>query len=274
MFFLGISVISALVAAATYIFSNLVISIPIAFAASFIGLIFLWAVVGAIASLFVDISKECKKSEWIFQFYAFCIIDIVTHLLRIRFHVSGSEILPDRNFLLVGNHRSAIDPILEMGVLRKYNLGFVAKKELFEIPVIGKIMHKRFCLSLDRENLRSELQTIINAINVIKSGAASIGIYPEGTRNPSDTLLQFKAGAFKIAQKAECPIVIAVIRNFELVQRNAPFRKTEVYLDFIGVLDVDYVKQHSCIKISDDVKEMIEKALKNRHGQLEQHFQR
>lgn len=268
MFFLGISVISALAAAVTYIISNLVISIPIASAASFIGLIFLWAAVGAIASLFVDTRNECKKSEWIFRFYAFCIIDIVTHLLRIRLHVSGSEILPGRNFLLVGNHRSAIDPILEMGVLRKYNLGFVAKKELFEIPVIGKIMHKRFCLSLDRENPRSKLQTIINAINVIKSGTASIGIYPEGTRNTGRRLLPFKDGAFKIAQKTGCPIVVATIRNSDLVRKNAPFRKTDVYLDFVGVLDSEYVKQHKCGQISDVVKGMMEKALLGKEGHL------
>ncbi len=261
MFFPSIAVISALAAAAAYIISHSVILIPIIFAVSFVVLIFLWAVVGAVVSLFVDINKECKKSEWIFRFYAYCIIDAVTHLLHIKLHVSGQASLPDRNFLLVGNHRSAIDPILEMGVLRKYNLGFVAKKELFDIPVIGKLMHKRFCLSLDRENPRSELQTVIDAINVIKGGAASIGIYPEGTRNKGKELLPFKVGAFKIAQKAGCPIVIAVIRNSDLVRENAPFRRTDVYLDFVEVLDSEYVKGHKCGQISDVVKDVMEKAL-------------
>lgn len=261
MFFLCVSVISALVATAAYITLKSAIFIPIIFVVSFIGLIFLFAVVGAIVSLFVDVNKDCKKSELIFKFYAYCIVDAVTHLLRIKLHVSGQSALPSRNFLLVGNHRSAIDPILEMGVLRKYNLGFVAKKELFKIPVIGKIMHKCFCLSLDRENPRSEMQTIISAISLIKSGAASVGIYPEGTRNVGEILLPFKAGAFKIAQKAECPIVVAVIRNSDLVQKNAPFRKTDVYLDFVTVLDVDYIKQHKCGQISDAVKSIIEAEL-------------
>ena len=55
--------------------------------------------------------------------------------MRIKLHVTGKEIIPDRNFLLVGNHRSAFDPILEMGCLSKHNLGFVAKKELYTLLI-------------------------------------------------------------------------------------------------------------------------------------------
>ena len=237
--------------------------VVIIFILCLLALFVLWLLVGIICALFVDKTKDCKKSEWIYRFYAACIIYIVKHIMRIKLHISGEELLPDRNFLLVGNHRSAFDPILEMGYLSKYNLGFVAKKELFDIPIIGRIMHKRFCLSLDRDNPRSELQTVLKAIETIKSGVASIGIYPEGTRNTTDTLLPFKVGAFKIAQKAECPIVVAVIRNSEKVKDNAPFTRTDVYLDFVGVLDTGFIKQHKTAQISDVVREMIESKLKS-----------
>lgn len=237
MLFLGIVIISAAAAILLFIFDLISgIGMIVAFCICFAVMLVLWALTCVIFSAFVDKSKPCMKHSRIFRFYANCIIDSVVQLMRIRLHVTGLEKLPEEKFLLVGNHKSSMDPILEMGVLRRYNVGFVAKKQLFAMPIIGKIMHKCHCVSLDRENPRKNVKTILNVIDIIKSGEASIGIYPEGRRNNGAGLLPFKPGAFKIAQKAGCPVVVAVIRNSELVKKNAPFRKTDVYVDFINVI--------------------------------------
>lgn len=251
-----ITLVSALIPILFFIFHiiNHMIMIPVVFAVLWLSLVILCLVFCFIVTRFIDTKKVCKKHS---PFYRFCsnfiIIDSVIQLLRIRLHVTGTEILPDEKFLLVGNHRSALDPLITMRVLSKYNMGFVAKKELFCIPIIGRLMHKCFCLSLNRENIREQVGTINQAIQLIKTQTASIGIYPEGTRNPTKELLPFMNGAFRIAKKAECQIVVAIIRNPEQAIRNIPLRKTDVYLDFIGVLDKDYVLQHTTLQIGDAV---------------------
>ena len=78
--------------------------------------------------------------------------------------------------------------------------------------------------------------------------------------------MPFMNGAFKIARKAQCPIVVAVIRNPEFIAKNAPFKKTDVYLDFIGVLDKDFVSQHTTAQIGDTVFAMISNEL---HKQID-----
>ena len=177
-------------------------------------------------------------------------------------HVTGKENLPKEKFLLVGNHRGAMDPLLTMGVLKKYNMGFVSKKEVYKVPVISRLMHRCFCPKLDRSNIKEEAKTIIRASKLVKSKEASIGIYPEGKRNKTEEpLLPFLNGSFKIAKKANSQIVVAVIKNSEKIFKNAPFKRTHVYLDFIGIIDKDFVASHNTAEISEKAREMIEAKL-------------
>lgn len=239
--------------------------IPIMFVAMWGGLFVIWLISCIIVSRFININKECEKHNPIYRFYANCIIDIVMWYLRIKLHITGSEILPKEKFLLVGNHRGAMDPLICMGVLRKYNMGFVAKKELFSIPIISRLMHTCFCLSLDRENVKEGAKTILRAGQIIKEGKASMGIYPEGTRNVSDEMLPFMHGAFKVAKKGECPIVVATITNTENIMKNAPFKKTHIELDFIGIIDKEFVMEHNTVEISNVAREMMEKHFKEKY---------
>lgn len=259
-----IAVLSALITILMLIFGVIthIYYIPLVFAVSFIVLTLCCVIFFFICTRFIDTKKKCVKHSPFFRACSNCIIRIVMQALRIKLHVTGMELLPEEKFMLAGNHRGAMDPLLTMGVLRKYNMGFVAKKELFHIPIIGRLMHKCFCLSLDRENIREEIKTINQAAELIQTQTSSIGIYPEGTRNPTDELLPFMNGAFKIAKKAECPIVVAVIRNPELVMRRAPFRRTDVYLDFIGVLDKNFVSQHTTVQIGETVFNMMNDKIK------------
>lgn len=256
----GISLISVVATAILYLNGAVenAIYIPVTFVIGFVLLFMLWAISCVICTFFIDKNKSCDRHSPIFRFYSNCIIDTLMQILRVKLHVSGTEILPKEKFLFVGNHRSSMDPILQMGVLRKYNIGFIAKQELFRIPAIGKLMHKCFCLSLNRGDPREDVKAIISAAELIKNQTAAIGIYPEGTRNKGEGLLPFKNGAFKIAQKAKCPIVVAKITNSEQIMKNAPFKKTNVHIDFIGVLDADFVAENSTVIIGDKVKAMLE----------------
>lgn len=259
----GISAISVIAALVSFILTGRLYFIPIIFIACLLTLLLVWALSCVICTMFVDKDKPCKNNNPLFRFYANCIIDTVLQVLRVKLHVSGTEMLPAEKFLFVGNHRSSMDPIIEMGILRKYNTGFIAKRELFAIPVIGRIMHKCFCLSLNRGQPRDEVNTVIQAINIIRSNEATIGIYPEGTRNQGSGILPFKNGAFKIAQKAQCPIVVGYIRNSEQIMKNGPLKRTDVYLDIIGILSAEFAAKSSTAEIGEAIRNMFEKHIDN-----------
>lgn len=235
--------------------------IPLELILCFFGLLGLWALPCLVGLLFIDKQKPFERHSRFFSYYASRIVSLMLIILRVQLHVSGMEQLPEERFLLVGNHRSFLDPVVEIGALQSYQVSFVAKQELFEIPVVGRLIHSLRCLSLHRGAIKEELKTILQATKLVKTQKASIGIYPEGTRNQKPGLLPFKNGAFRIAEKAQAPIAVAVIRNSDLVKKNFPFHRTEVHLDLVGVLDQEFVKSHNSAQISETVRRMMETKL-------------
>lgn len=266
MTLLVIALVSCIITVLLYVIGSIhgFFAAPLIFAVCFGALFLLCLLPCIIYSLFVDLNKPCTRQSKFFRFYANRLIEIITCTLRIKISVSGTELLPGEKFLLVGNHRSQMDPIIEMSVFRGYNIGFVSKQELFKVPIISKIIHKCFCLPLDRKSSRNGKTTITQAAEIIMSQNASIGIYPEGTCRAKPEMLPFKTGAFKIAQKAECPIAVAVIRDSELVSKRAPFRRTTVFVDVVGVIDAKEVLISKTSELSGRIRSMMEIALKGK----------
>ena len=91
----------------------------------------------------------------------------------------------------------------------------------------------------------------------MKEGVVSFAVYPEGTRNTGTELLPFRAGAFKIAQRAGTPVVAAAIRGTENIKRNFPWRSTDVWLDFRAVLDAETISRMNTSEIGEEVRKCI-----------------
>lgn len=91
-------------------------------------------------------------------------------------------------------------------------------------------------MAIDRENPRNAIKTINRAADLIASDTISVGVYPEGHRGTGANLQEFKAGCFKTAVKANCPILVTTIWGTEKIHSNFPLRKTDVYFDVLGVI--------------------------------------
>ncbi len=164
----------------------------------------------------------------------------------LRAELRGEEKLPrDRRFLYVSNHRSFFDPLLVMNRLRDYNISFVSKPSNMAIPLAGTIAYAAGFLTIDRENDRKALNTLLTAEDYIRRDLCSIGIYPEGTRSKGADMLPFHAGSFKIAQRAGVPLVIACVQDTEKASRRLFLRPTRVRLDILEVLPAERVKAMS-----------------------------
>ena len=243
---------------------HIYVLIPLLFIGCYALLFFLWILPLGIALLFIDKKRPMEVRIPLIDHYAKYVASFILLFSRVELHVSGLELIPDESFLMVGNHRSFLDPVVEIGVMlnhRKHRVGFVAKKELIDAPVAGRFFHSLQCLGLNRGVLKEELKTILLATRLVKEQKACIGIYPEGTRNSGEGLLPFKSGSFRIAEKARSPIVVAVIRNSDQVKHNFPLKETRVYLELVGILDRDFVTSHNSRQISDAVRRMMEAAL-------------
>ena len=179
-------------------------------------------------------------------------------LLRIHVTINGKEKLPQNTrFLLVSNHRSNFDPIVTWYALREQKIAFVSKPENFRIPIFGRIIRKCCFLPIDREDARKAMGTINSAAELLESNEVSVGIYPEGTRSRADALLPIHNGVFKIAKKANAPIVVMSVSGTDQIRQNWYRRRSQVTLNILGVIPAHEVAQMKTAEIGEITKERI-----------------
>lgn len=228
----------------------------------FVGLHVIYVLFFYFAALTVDKTKPLEKQNKICRYGCAHIIGLANVYMSIRAHIINEDMLPkDGRFLLICNHRSNVDPLIVMDKLRKYNISFVSKPSNLEIPLGGRIAYGAGFLAIDRENNRNALKTIINAADYIKRDLCSMAIYPEGTRSKTKELLPFHAGSFKIAQKANCPLVICSIWGVEKVKFWKFITGNDVYMKVLEVIPADKVKELSTGELSEYSSQLIEKSL-------------
>ena len=145
--------------------------------------------------------------------------------------VVGRENIPKEGpVVLAGNHTKWVDPEMLCAVVRKRQVHFLAKIELFKGPVsiISKGMG---AIPVDRKN--HDKKALNNAIESLKEGLC-IGIFPEGTINRTDdVIMPFKIGAVKMSYESNAKLVPFVITG-----KYRLFRKG-VKVEFLKPMKVD-----------------------------------
>lgn len=141
----------------------------------------------------------------LYDFAAWLIRCFMRTLWRTR--VYGRENVPSDGPLIVAcNHVSYLDPP-GMGSFCPRRISYMAKKELFAIPVLGPLIAALGAYPVDREG--SATAAIKRSLEVLRTGGA-VGIFPEGTRNLTGTV-QPQTGVALLASLAKAPVVPACI---------------------------------------------------------------
>ncbi len=231
-----------------------------------LALLLLYILFLTVCALLVSPNKEYDKHSRFYRVLLNGATAVAIKIMRIRIHASGVEKIPDstKNLLFVSNHRSNFDPIVTWHALKKWQPAFVSKASNFKIPIFGRFIRKCCFMAIDRENPRNAIRTINRAATLLKNGEVSIGIYPEGTRSKSCELLPFHNGVFKIAQKAGADIVVLTVSGTEKVHKNYPFRRSDVYIEILEVLDSERVKSDKTDVIGEYIKKEYENHLKEK----------
>lgn len=135
----------------------------------------------------------------------------------------GLENIPDEPVVFVGNHTSYADIVVLLGYLKEGEaVPLVGKAGLKKVPYIGRWMSVIHCIFLNRHNTRQAVQSIQEAIKLVKSGQSLI-VFPEGTRTKTGQLNPFLSGAFKIAQKSKVKVVPFCIKNADKISKPGSF---------------------------------------------------
>lgn len=131
---------------------------------------------------------------------------------RIHVTVKGfSNIDPDKPYIFMPNHSSNFDIPVILAHL-KVQFRWLAKAELFRIPLFGFAMKRVGYISIDRSNRKSAFESLARAAQTIRNGQ-SVLIFPEGTRSRDQSVKEFKKGGFVLAVESGVPIVPVVIHG-------------------------------------------------------------
>lgn len=134
--------------------------------------------------------------------------------------VRGAEnVRWDETYVFCSNHTSFFDVLVLTGYL-KQNFRWFARRDLFDVILMGRCMWVVGHLPVYRESPVASLRTLLAAVDVVKGGT-SVVIFPEGRRSDDGRLQDFLEGAFVLAIKSGRPVVpMAVSGTFEIMSRH------------------------------------------------------
>lgn len=131
---------------------------------------------------------------------------ILLLLCNTKVKVIGEEnLLHGKSQILIANHQSDFDILISLAYIPIQFL-WIAKKELFAIPVFGAAMRSAGYIEIDRSNHEKAMQSMDEAALRLRRGK-SVMSFPEGTRSRDGEIKSFKQGVFHLAIKSGVPIV-------------------------------------------------------------------
>ncbi len=242
-----------LIFALLFVFLFLILSVPILL----------------IASIFARFRKQAaelfmlRTVQWAFR--------VILFICGTKLTVIGEENIPKEEAVLyIGNHKSYFDIIITYARCPGLT-GYIAKDRLKNIPLLSSWMRGLHCLFLNRSDIKEALKTILEGIDNIKNGI-SMCIFPEGTRNTTDSLmLPFKEGSFKMAEKTGCAIIpMAISGSADILENHFPcIKSAHVILEYGTPVYPDQLDKETRKKIGSYCQNLIAEMLKKNEAALQ-----
>jgi putative phosphoserine phosphatase/1-acylglycerol-3-phosphate O-acyltransferase len=189
--------------------------------------------------------------------------DVSSALIGLNLVVRGEYYLwEQRPAVFVFNHQSKVDVVIMAKLLRK-DIAGVGKKEIKQMPLIGKTLELAGTIFIDRENSASAIEAMKPLVDAMRNQGKSVAIAPEGTRSITPKLAPFKKGPFHLAMQAGVPVVPVVIHNAGDVAPKGDFvfRQATVEVDVLPPVDTSHWRRETVEEHVAEVRDMFLRAL-------------
>jgi 1-acyl-sn-glycerol-3-phosphate acyltransferase len=213
---------------------------------------------------------------WVYSLFrpASPVLDALTRLwgrtcLRlagVTLNVEGLEHVDKAtSYVVVSNHVSGFDIMAHFAAL-PISIRFLAKTELFKIPIFGQAMRSIGIVEVDRDggpSIHDHINT--SATDAVAKGRSLI-IYPEGTRPRDGNLQQFKKGAFTIATSMDLPILpTAITGSYEVWPADSKIiRPGTITVTVLPAIPTDELGPTEVEALRTQVHERIERVVSSR----------
>jgi len=234
-----------------YVF--IVLSLLIGFVVSFVTQLLILKIVG-------ELRKNKGMKNMFNHRFANSLLKLGLHLARVKVIVTGRENIPNKNFILVSNHQENYDILILKPIFQNHPLSFIAKEALRKLPIFGPWIDYLGNVFISRDADRSAAESIIKGIRNYKDGM-SMGIFPEGKRSFGNDMIEFKAGAFKLAMKPKADLLIATQYDTCAIFKRFPWRRYKVYVHVHPIIPYERYKDMNSHELSDFVKAEIQAQL-------------
>jgi 1-acyl-sn-glycerol-3-phosphate acyltransferase len=169
------------------------------------------------AFLFPLLSPGENKAHRIANLWARMLLWLTSTSVEV---IGRENVRIDRPHIFMANHQSDFDILIVLAHIPG-QFRWIAKKELFKIPIFGKAMRNAGYIEIDRQNHERALKSLDEAAQKIREGK-SVVTFPEGTRSKDGTVRPFKQGMFHLAIKAGVPIIpISIIGAKEIMPKRS-----------------------------------------------------
>jgi 1-acyl-sn-glycerol-3-phosphate acyltransferase len=221
-------------------------------------LLLVWFILLAISRLF-DRDPVAYRTGYLFRKIG-NVLTFINHAWKL--HISGEMISdPRRPYVVVCNHQSMADIPLISNL--PWEMKWLAKTELFKLPIVGWMLRLAKDISVDRQNPRSGAQALLKAQWYLQQ-KCSVMIFPEGTRTLDGRVRQFTEGAFLLAIKAKVPILPLVIEGSRdcIPKNNWKFGKpSDIFLKVMPPIETSSLTLQDTPSLRDTVRTVIMKQI-------------
>jgi len=179
-----------------------------------------------------------------------------------RYRAKHCERIPETTGgLVLSNHQSYLDPLL-IGLPLQRPVSYIARENLFRIPVLGTILRNTYVMPINRDSAGTE--SVREAVRRMNAGFL-VGVFPEGTRSADGKLGEIKPGFVALARRAKQPIYPIGIAGAD---RAMPKGGLKIYPKKIRVIFGEPIPAEEVVRLSKKGNE--EECLKVIHDRLQE----
>lgn len=191
-------------------------------------------------------------------------IERVSPKLKLTYEIIGEENIPDDNmtYMVYSNHQSYADILALIWLFKDHRqMGYVAKEEWRKIKVLYNAIEYTRSVFLKRGDSREAVKSIKEVSDLLKQGFALV-IFPEGTRSQCHEMGEFKAGAFKFAEKGKVPILpVTLDGGYKLYEEKKTYQPAHIKITVHPLVHIEEMSKAEQKEVSKQIEETIRSAL-------------